>query len=200
MKPQLILDIAGVLVSNLSSDYWGELAHAAGIRVENFKQRFNEEIKADLWTGRIDEGEFWAWVKKHWPAVDIHQAQLSLSKHLVRLPAYEYLPQWSEAAEIHLLSNHRHEWLAPHLEGIERYLTSMTISSVAGCRKPDPVIYERVQAKLNPHAPALFVDDQERNLEPARSIGWRTLAADESGEWIAQVEAYLQGTLSIPTE
>lgn len=191
MKPQLILDIAGVILSNLSAQYWGELAHTAGLSFESFKKRFNEEIKTDLWTGRIEEDEFWAWVNEQCQGLSIHQARRSLSEHLVRLPAYDYIPEWSQAAEIHLLSNHRHEWLAPHLEPVIPYVRSVTISSEAGCCKPDPAIYERVQKKLEPHATVLFVDDQERNLVPAQSLGWRTLLADESGEWMNEVEAFL---------
>ncbi|MCQ6562977.1 HAD-IA family hydrolase [Paenibacillus mendelii] len=191
-KPQLIFDIAGVLVSNLSSGYWNQLARSAGVQEESFKQRFKEEIRIDLWTGRIDEGEFWAWIKKQWPAVDTHQARLTLLEQLVPLPAFALIPQWSLTADIHLLSNHRQEWLEPVLEPLTTCLKSITISSEAGCCKPDPAIYELVQAKLNLDSPMLFIDDQKRNLKPARKIGWNTMLADASGEWIKQVEHHLQ--------
>ncbi|WP_461671151.1 HAD family hydrolase, partial [Mycobacterium tuberculosis] len=83
---------------------------------------------------------------------------------------------------IHLLSNHRHEWLEELLEPIRPYLKSITISSQVGCCKPDIEIFEIVKSRIN-KTKTLYVDDQEKNLDSAKKLGWTTVHADEDGKW-----------------
>jgi len=69
---------------------------------------------------------------------------------------------------------------------------SVTISSEAGSSKPDDAIYAAAAAKLPSGAPVLFADDKPANLRRAEAIGWRTLLADEAGEWIGRVVPMLR--------
>lgn len=71
-------------------------------------------------------------------------------------------------------------------------MRSTTISSEVGYCKPNREVYELVRTHFpNEQAPVLFVDDQEKNLVPARAIGWNTLLADADEAWIAQVTTFL---------
>jgi putative hydrolase of the HAD superfamily len=44
-----------------------------------------------------------------------------------------------------------------------------------------------VEAKLPSGEPIVYVDDQEKNLAPARERGWRTILADEEGTWVGKL-------------
>jgi predicted transcriptional regulator len=56
-KPQLVLDIAGVLVTNLSTAFWQELAVSAGTTFQTLREHLNT-IRQDLWTGNMKEDIF----------------------------------------------------------------------------------------------------------------------------------------------
>lgn len=114
-----------------------------------------------------------------------------LSKHLQTMPAFERIPEWSHLADVHLISNHREEWLTPILKPLAPYLHSVTVSSNVGYCKPQAEIYELVQSKLDLNSPVTFVDDQQKNLKPAQDLRWNTVIADREGRWIERVEFIL---------
>jgi HAD superfamily hydrolase (TIGR01509 family) len=94
------------------------------------------------------------------------------------------LADWARLADIHLLSNHRREWITPVLGPVMHHVRSVTISSVVGCCKPHPDIYAVTAAKLLPGSLTVFVDNQHQNLLPARTLGWKTVYADPEGTWM----------------
>ncbi|WP_438350706.1 HAD-IA family hydrolase [Paenibacillus sp. FA6] len=191
VKHQLILDVAGVIITNLSPTFWHEIAELTSVPYETLRSQFKQEMRENLWTGKISEKEFWNWLNKQCPATEIHTAQSIMLKHLSYLPAINYIPTWSKVADIHLLSNHRKEWLEPLLVPIKKYVKSITISSSVGVCKPNPQIYEMVQTKLEVTQQVLFVDDQDKNFKPAQDLFWSTLLADKNGTWIEKVKGIL---------
>lgn len=196
-RPQLILDVAGVIVTNLSPSYWEEISKIAGVTYESLKTQFKNDIREAFWTGKISEEAFWQWLKTQCASVETQYAQKLLSSHLTRLPAMDHLSNWSQLADIHLLSNHRNEWLDPLLNPIKPYIKSITISSVVGFCKADPKIYEIVNSKIDTKQAAIFVDDQEKNMKPAKDLGWNTLIADKEGQWIEYLTVILQKQIKI---
>lgn len=184
-RPQLVLDIGGVLATNLSPLFWQLLATDAIVSEEALYSDYKQQISERLWTGGISEEQFWTWIKAHTPRLHTEQARSYIDKSLQPLPALEKIAEWSTVADIHLLSNHLPSWVLPIVEPIERYLKSVTISSETGLRKPHPEIYKRVINYLPSGSSVLFVDDQDKNLRQAASLGWRTLLADEDGHWIS---------------
>ena len=189
-KPQLVLDAAGVIVTNLSESFWEEIAQNSKVSFSDFRASFKKEIREALWTGEISEEEFWRWLALQCSEIEQDYAGI-LRKHLKLLPNTNWLPIWSKVADIHLLSNHRHEWLLGLLEPLSLYLKTITISSQVGCCKPDLAIYEIVRSNTKKNR-TIYVDDQEKNLEPARRIGWTTVIADEEGKWTEEVTKLLQ--------
>lgn len=180
-RPQLVLDVAGVITTNLSSTFWIEVARISGISYNSIRSLF-KEIREDLWTGRISEADFWIWISKHCPEIEPQAGRSLLAKHLKLLPSAGYLLDWSQKCDIHLLSNHRHEWLEELLEPIRPYLKSITISNQVGCCKPDIEIYEIVKSRIN-KTKTIYVDDQVKNLDSAKKLGWTPVLADEEGNW-----------------
>lgn len=107
------------------------------------------------------------------------------------MPALKELPLWSRYANIHLLSNHRIEWIKHIIRPVENSIKSITISCDVGLCKPQVGIYVVVNSKISSEGKAIFIDDQEKNLFVARNIGWNTILADDKGRWIEKVTQLL---------
>jgi FMN phosphatase YigB (HAD superfamily) len=191
VRPQLVLDAGGVLIPNLGSTFWLELATVLEIQQDRLISSFKQDIREPLWTGKIGQEEFWQWLHTQCPNVEIENAQNLFYKHLKPFPSIEYLNEWVKSADIHLLSNHCEEWLSPIIEPYSQLLKSITISSAVGYCKPDPLIYEHVHSQVNRNQAIMFVDDQERNFKPAQDLGWDTLIADPEGQWIYSVNNWI---------
>ncbi|MCJ7842404.1 hypothetical protein MUB24_16165 [Lederbergia sp. NSJ-179] len=190
VKPDLVLDIAGVLATNFSPSFWRYLSTIYGVRYEELLE-FRKGIREELWKGRIAEQEFWSGLKSQLPNMDIEPARCKLLSIIKPLPAIEKIPIWSEYADIHLLSNHRREWIEHLINPVQDYIKSMTISAEVGYCKPEIDIYLKTQFYLKDNGKVLFVDDQEKNFKGAIHLCWNTLLADEEGEWIKKVSSLL---------
>jgi putative hydrolase of the HAD superfamily len=105
-KPQLILDIGGVLAKNFSPLFWQELSKKSEVPYDKMFD-FKNEIREDLWSGKISEEVFWTQLCDQFPSIEIEKAQLMLRSNINPLSAMEKVPKWSQFADIHLLSNHR---------------------------------------------------------------------------------------------
>lgn len=196
VKPQLVMDAAGVLVTNFSPFFWRKMEAAQGGEMERgaLKQRFKREVRERLWSGGMTEEAFWAWLAEQCPAVETKDARAWLSDLLQPLPALRHVKAWSRYADVHLLSNHRSEWIISLLEPIRPYTKSMTISSEAGLCKPDFRIFELAESRMAGGRTVLYVDDQAKNLAPASRMGWKTLLADKEGKWMELLTGYLRQT------
>jgi putative hydrolase of the HAD superfamily len=190
-KYELILDVAGVLVTNFSPFFWQELSIESAIR-DDLLANFQKEIREELWSGKISEDEFWRRLCDRFPSIKKDKVQISLRSYIKPLPALEEVSKWCQFANIHLLSNHRMEWIQHILNPISSYVKSITISSQVGCCKPNHDIYSIVRSYLFNEQNVLFVDDQEKNFKAAKNLGWNTLLADDKGDWIQQVTSFLQ--------
>ncbi|WP_020618568.1 cysteine-rich CWC family protein [Paenibacillus daejeonensis] len=191
MRPQLILDMAGVLVTNLSPGFWETAGQLGGMPGAALKTRFRAEVRDAFWSGQMRESEFWDWLGAIVPSADGEPLRSALCEQLQPLPALAAVADWSRVADIHLLTNHRREWLAELVEPLKPYLASVTISSEAGRCKPDPELYAKLHRTLPLDVPILYVDDQAHNLTPAQAMGWQTVLADGEGKWMRQVDTFL---------
>ncbi|MEW9702229.1 HAD family hydrolase [Paenibacillus sp. SI8] len=186
IKTQLVLDVGGVLGTNLTH-FWHELAASASLTYEEVRLRYKQELRDKLWTGEITEPGFFEWACSVQTSMEASQARSLMLSCLQPLPAYERLPSWSKTYDLHILSNHRSEWLVPFLAPVRPYLRTVTISSEAGFAKPSPDIYRLASAGFPEGAPVVFVDDAEHNLTAAKAHGWQTVLADPEGHWIQQI-------------
>lgn len=190
-RTQLVLDIGGVLATNLSPLFWHKLAEAAGMGADNLYADYKRQVSKQLWTGLLTEKAFWEWLQAQLPAVSSEQAKRYLSDSLTALPAMNKLAAWSERADLHILSNHVAEWVNPLLMPVRHHLSTVTLSSEIGMKKPSTDIYAYVSGLLTQDSPIVFVDDQHSNLRQAEQHGWQTLLADEDGHWINKIAALL---------
>ncbi|MEK4273646.1 hypothetical protein [Paenibacillus sp. FSL R7-0026] len=133
-RPQIVLDIAGVLLSNMSLTCWKDMIQETNLSAESLKVHF-AGIKRKLWTGMMREEEFWQSLKELYPELSISRAKDILYNSIIPLPAAQYLERWSEFADIHLLSNHCKEWIEPNLSRLSSFTKSVTISNQVGLCK-----------------------------------------------------------------
>src|SRR5690606_24675812 len=148
-------------------------------------------VREQLWTGKITDEEFWDKLIERFPTIDKEYAVTKLLSVIKPLPALEEIPLWSKYANIHLLSNHRIEWVNHIIRPVEEYIKSITIYGEVRYSKPQDDIYLQVHPHLNRNEDVLFVDDHEKNLNEARNLGWNTLLADDKDKLIKNVSHQL---------
>ncbi|WP_162231657.1 HAD family hydrolase [Allosalinactinospora lopnorensis] len=189
----LLLDACGVLVGEPMGPLFSAVVVSSGLHERVVKDVFRDQLRDDLWSGRISTGEFW---ERFAFAVGLDHASPEWHEVLVDamepLPAAALVPDWANRARLALISNHRHEWLLPVLRkhGLEQYFHALGISSATGVVKPAPEAFLRALGDHPPHA-ALYVDDKDANVRAAHGVGIAAVQADPGGAWIDEVERWL---------
>ena len=67
VRRQLVLDIGGVLVGDLTPSLWEWVGRQAGVSGEAVLAQFRQEIRDALWTGAVAEDAFWTWPCARFP-------------------------------------------------------------------------------------------------------------------------------------
>ncbi|RCW69632.1 HAD family hydrolase [Saliterribacillus persicus] len=186
----LVLDVGGVLAKNLDQ-FWIDVSTKSSINYTEIRSQYKVEINDSLWTGACTIDRFFSWLSSI-TSLSIIDLEETLKSCLTELPAIRYLPEWSKFASVHILSNHRKEWLENMLHPYQSYISSQTISSEVGALKPDEIIFQKAQMNFPNANIILFVDDKNTNLATAKSLGWKTIEADEKQNWIYLVNNALK--------
>ncbi|SHM48960.1 HAD family hydrolase [Gracilibacillus kekensis] len=187
---QLVLDVGGVLATDLDQ-FWDELVSQTNLSYKEVRNIYKEEIRKQLWHGEISVESFWCWLKSTFPNIDLNYLQEVLPESLLELEGIHFVKKWSEVSDIHILSNHRTEWIKPILDHIRPFIMSATISAEVKVAKPNHKIYQICMQHLDETRPILFIDNKRENLEPAEKLGWQTILADTENLWINQVNRQL---------
>lgn len=141
------------------------------------------------WGGHLPERAFWDRLGVPVPSDDARAEILDLRPRI----APSRVAAWREVADVWVISNHRHEWLTPVLAatGLADVVDRVEISSVGGRVKPDPAAWAVLLADGIDPSKVLVVDDQERNLDAARSLGITAVAATGDASWCDAVDRFL---------
>ena len=98
---------------------------------------------------------------------------------------YVFAEKMKEKYKYALLSNDVSEW-SRHITGfykLDQYLPVKIVSADAGCRKPDPRIYEIALERLGvPAGDCVFIDNSVENLRTAEKRGMDTIFFKRDGE------------------
>lgn len=151
----------------------------------------------DYSVGRIDEPMLWQKLEKAYggPIAPEHRAIWNTWEQTSLLPEMAALVvRLKEAGHaVGLVSN-----TIPNTAGDIRnhggydLFDFAILSCEVGCAKPDPAIYELAMQRLPAGIAAseiVFIDDQERCLEPARKLGMCTVQSENTAQVIRDVEA-----------
>ena len=68
-KPELVLDIAGVIATNFSPIFWEDLSSKNEVSYDELI-KFSKEVREELWTGKIKDEEFWDMLIERFPTID----------------------------------------------------------------------------------------------------------------------------------
>jgi putative hydrolase of the HAD superfamily len=198
----LFFDVGGVLGSN----GWDREQRAAAARQFQLERSELEEMHSEavamLELGRITLDEYLRTTVFYSPRPfepedfkrfmfaqsTPNPEAIELARKLARTGRYTLMTLNNESAE---LNQHRIE-----LFGLRDIFTAFFSSCWVGVLKPARRIYEvaLAMAQARPEA-SVFIDDRERNLEPARVLGMRTIVFSEVGK----LEAELAG-MGVQTE
>lgn len=195
----VIFDLGGVLVRTEDRSPRTRLAERFGLTYEQIdKLVFNSETATRAAMGEID-------AQKHWEAicsklsVPVEEAEAvaqafwggdQLDQTLV-----DFIRLLRLRCKTALLSNH---WSHLRAELQERWeildaFDEVIISAEVGLAKPGKEIFELVVQRLgvDPEE-AVFVDDFRENIEGARAAGLHAVLFKNTGQTIADLNAYLK--------
>jgi len=69
-RPQLVLDIGGVLLSDLTPPFWHWVAMQAAAPYDEVLARFRHDVREAVWTGVMTDGQFWGWLCTAFPPIN----------------------------------------------------------------------------------------------------------------------------------
>jgi putative hydrolase of the HAD superfamily len=185
----LFFDIGGVLGSNgWDRDQRAAAARHFGLEPAELEE-MHGEAKAMMEMGRITLDEYLRTAVFYRPRPFTPEAfrqfmfaqstpnpeAIALARRLARTGRYRLMTLNNESAE---LNQHRIE-----IFGLTDIFSTFFSSCWVGVLKPARRIYEvaLAMAQAQPAA-SVFIDDRERNLEPARGLGMRTIGFRDAGQ------------------
>lgn len=189
MTPRLLLlDACGVIINDPLPGLLGGLALALHEAPHETIARYGE-LRQAFWTGRLDEAMFWRELTCG-RGPELWSARLAAA--YTPGPAVPHLAAWSQRARLRVLSNHRSAWMDRHLRRFDLapFFERVVVSEAIGFIKPQP---EAFLAALNdadlPLEAVLFIDDKQRNVEAALSLGMQAILAEPGLPWLTEVDA-----------
>lgn len=183
----LVLDAHGVVLNAYWPSFLREVARRTHVQHEQIVHRWQNAVRADAWSGRIDDEELWQRLTGT-QASSIDWRSI-LEAGYTYGPAAPHLQSWSKRVPIYLLSNHRSHWLLPRLDrfGLRGFFDRILISDSIGAVKPQAASFAPILDYAAGAGRVLFIDDQLCNVESARTAGIQALHSADADDWPNQV-------------
>ena len=189
----IIFDLGEVLIGGL---YGIErpLAERLAIAEEKVLQAFAGQHLKDFCCGRITEDEYLEGIteRQGWslPLGELKDAiRVNLRRRIPGMDAI--LSGLSSRYQLVVHSDHAREWVSyvravhPFLERFERGFFSFDL----GHTKDEPQAFRKVLAALDRRPrECLFIDDQERNVRAAKSVGLATIRFVDPAQLVCALE------------
>lgn len=192
-RPQLVLDLGGVLLTSLRRTFWLEMSQLCSMSADELYRRYAREIRDPLLRGWIADEHLFAWVAERC-RLSAAESREHLLDCVIPLQPYSLVPEWAEYADVSLLANHRSEWVAALVEDLHSSLREVAISDKLGLVLPDGAAYDVFAARLDcPPEQIIFVNDDPTQLVPAQERGWQTILADPRLAWVREINERLTG-------
>jgi len=197
MIKAIIFDWGGVMSPQGSPHSFRRLLAASLGTGEDYARSLIRDHVVDLLMGKITEDQYWRLLEER------HGRPIPLSKRNVWLTWDDLKPDprmltavrdlRQRGYKLGLLSNTTPSF-KPELENhhIPELFDAVVLSCDAHFAKPDPEIYELICQKLGAKpAECLFIDDQQRMLDPAAALGLRTILATGPNQTLGAIEQEL---------
>jgi HAD superfamily hydrolase (TIGR01509 family) len=181
-------DVGGVLVKDFSdSDKWPTMLRDMGVKLEDipaFDKIYNE-FEQLVCEGKHHVDELVPRLIKEFSLpipVDFSMQQYFLVHFDKNVELWPIVKELAKSTKIGLLTGQYPGLLA----GIKNAglfdfddWSAVIDTSHEGINKPDTALYKRAESKAAvPATEILFVDNREKNLVPARELGWQTFLYD----------------------
>jgi HAD superfamily hydrolase (TIGR01509 family) len=144
----------------------------------------------DFESGRITEQQYWAGMTEAGIAVD------PAAFHRARRAGYQWLPGMRDlleavSAQVRcVIASNYPDWIHEVVAPLDGVIDAVYASHDLGVRKPDPEFFERLlTAESVPPDQVLFVDDRDRNVEAARSLGMPAIRFTDAASLRAELRA-----------
>lgn len=189
----IIFDLGEVLIGGLYG-IEGPLAERLAIHEDDILQAFAGPHLKDFCCGRISEDEYLDGIveRQAWP-ISLDELKRIVRANLKkRIPGMEpILDTLQGHYQLALHSDHAREWVSyvravhPFLERFDRAFFSFDL----GHTKDEPEAFRKVLAALGRQAQeCLFIDDQERNVRAAKSVGLATIRFVDPAQLVCALE------------
>jgi putative hydrolase of the HAD superfamily len=198
MIKAIIFDFGGVCVSESISEIYGGLAKSIGgiTGPQLYAESRGDANK--LSKGEITMHDFWVAVSKNLnKKIDPEKtAKTWLGLHIkytkVKEDVMDIISSLKKRYKVALLSNVIKMYSEQHRKS-NRYsmFDPVILSDEVGMRKPEKEIYELTLNKLGMKADeCVFIDDKERNIIPAREMGFKTILFKDAEQMKKELEEF----------
>lgn len=188
----IFFDWGGVIADDPGDDFLKLLLRNGGAS-ETQIQEIYETYMRRFMRGELTEQEYWDELRAHY-GLTIHDSiseEFKKWSGLVKNEAVWALVDEAKALGLQtaILSNViEPTYNALVQTGYYNYFDEVIVSCKVGFAKPQVEIYELALNKLGATpAQSLFIDDKQRNLDPADKLGFRTILAQSPAQIIADV-------------
>jgi len=192
----IFFDWGGVIADDPGDDFLTKLLEDIGATPEQIQEIFQRYMKQFM-AGKISESEYWDALRSNY-GFKIHESiseefkrwsGLSANEQVLALVDKAKAKGWQTA----ILSNViEPTYNVLKSAGFYDRFDVVIASCKEGVAKPDRQIYEIALKKLNTTADeSVFIDDKQRNLNPAAEMGFHTILAENPGQIIKDIESLL---------
>lgn len=180
----IIFDLGNVVLTNDwhidTPEIYREFSEQFTISYDDMEKGWNA-THDQFFRGHMTEEEFWTLFLRAAQAekIDVDAATRLWRKYQKPIEQmFSLLEKLKRHYRLAVLTNIPKEWIdfKRAKYKLDNYFESIVSSGYVGVCKPDPKIYDILMKKLSvPPAACIFIDDQERNLVPARQLGMQTV-------------------------
>ncbi len=200
--------MGGVLINEAGMEHIQLLSNVSGKNFDECKI-IRKKYWSKLKYGLISDEEFWLGSDKYSelkegilkelgiPKSKYEELRLKLIEFMKPIDGSEnFLKKLSEKYILVLLSNNCYDWGEKVFEELnfKKYFNHIFFSHKLGLAKPNLDIYElaisKVKNNIVNNKNIIFIDDNEKNLIPARNLGIRTIIFNSYDDVYKKIENY----------
>lgn len=199
MKHILILDAGGVIIEDIGIQAWSKIAalsQNSSLQREQLYAHYKKEVSEKLWTGKLTEQQFVDFLSDHDIIINVAELRDIIASCLTPLPAFFKVREWAQHMPVYIMSNHVTAWLTPALEPLKPYITECYISDSVNIKKPTIDWFNQINSR-HANTSIMFIDNTSHNIEAAKQVGWHTMLADPTFEWIPLLDNWVKQVKAI---
>lgn len=181
-----VVDLNGVLIHDPTNELVSAISRFSGDGFSDTKDWYQEEMAYPLFSGTMDEDEFWLEViRKSGSEWGVSEWQEFVVESLRPLPAAHRIEEIASKGEIIAVANSLKSWMEPAIEGagIDGVFSKIMISSDTGHFKPEDDLFEAILEKASGDS-VFLIDSHKDHLARAAHFSIKPIHADFDGDWI----------------